>query len=56
MADTKNSAKRADKPTTVAAAAEDYRLLQAKELLKAAGYIERPDGNWARPETDAAKD
>ena len=31
-------------------AAELWRLKQAEDLLREAGYVKRPDGNWALPE------
>jgi hypothetical protein len=31
-------------------AAHEYRLLQARQLLKLLGYQEGPDGHWYKPE------
>jgi len=36
--------------------AHGYRLLQAEQLLREAGYVEGPDGNWHRRDDDQPDD
>jgi hypothetical protein len=36
--------------------AEQYRLAQARELLREAGFVEAPDGTWHPADEDAPSD
>jgi hypothetical protein len=38
-----------DKPDPDEADAYQWRLHQARELLRDLGYIEQPDGTWRKP-------